>query len=229
MPESTETKAEEYIRKDNATSKGYMEVAMNLIRGGYQGMMNSINNAVLNAMMAILEVLIVCCIATIFFLAKLYLSFLYIFGPFSIGMSLVPGFESSLANWFQKYIGYSLWMPIAGTIANITKEVVLGSAKIVDPDSLVQAPIVIVALLIAAVMLIVSMLAVPKIASNVIATSVGSSSTSSKMMSLMSMGKGGGGAAAGGTGTIAGKAASAVANSALDNSGNAAQAPQRPV
>jgi len=238
LPESTKTVAEEYMKNDNATSAGYMKAAMNLIKIGYQSMMNSINNAVLNAMMAILEVLIVCCIATIFFLAKLYISFLYIFGPFSIGMSLIPGFESSLANWFQKYIGYSLWMPIAGTIANITKEVVLGSAKIADPDSLMQAPIVIVALLIAAVMLIVSMLAVPKIASNVIATSVGSSSTSSKMMSVMNMGKGGGGAtdlaaaaATGGTSAIAAQAASAAATSGgggSDNSGNAAQAPQRP-
>lgn len=244
--DKTKSDAEEYFKEANSTEEvSEVSVFTDLLVSGYKSVVDSINNVILSALTTILECIIIACIAIIFFLAKLYITFLYIFGPFSIGMSLIPGFENSITNWFQKYIGYSLWMPVAATIAELTKEVLgtalnlytAGGNMIANPAAGISA------LLIATAMLIVSMLAVPKIVSNIISTSIGSSSTASRGMTIMNMvnnvkgssggasaGAGSAGAAAAtGGATIAVAAATQVASSATDNSGNAAEAPQRPL
>lgn len=245
ISDKTLSDAEEYMKKDNSTEDvSIVSKATDLLVNGYESIVNGINSVILTVLTTILECVIVACIAIIFFLAKLYITFLYIFGPFSIGMSLIPGFENSITNWFQKYIGYSLWMPVAATIADLTREVLEGSFNLSTAgNNMIANPgMAITGLLIATAMLIVSMLAVPKIVSNIISTSIGSSSTASKGMTIMNMvnnvGGGSGGAiagassagaaiASGGT-TMAAAAATQAVSSAADNTGNAAQAPQRP-
>lgn len=241
ISDKTISDAEEYMKKDNTTEEVSMvSKATDLLLNGYQSIVSGINSVILTVLTTILECIIVACIAIIFFLAKLYITFLYIFGPFSIGMSLIPGFENSITNWFQKYIGYSLWMPVAATIAELTKEVLAGTFNIYSAgNNMIASPsVAITALMIATAMLIVSMLAVPKIVSNIISTSIGSSSTASKGMTVMNMvnnvsgssagASSAGAAAASGGATIAAAAATQVVSSASDNTGNAAAAPQRP-
>lgn len=107
------------------------------------------------------------CVIVIFFIAKLYLIFLYIFGPFSIGISLIPGFENSVSNWFQKYISYSLWVPVGNTIVKIF------SGLSVDTHADINTQILF------CVLMIFSFVSIPKITSNIISVSANQSGTRS--------------------------------------------------
>lgn len=231
--ETDVTTAEDYLKQDTKPDEfSMLTKTTDLLLGAYDSIINGINSLIIGVLTTILEIIIIVCIATIFFLAKLYISFLYIFGPFSIAMSLIPGFENSITNWFQKYISYSLWMPVAATIAELTKDVLsmslMGGASNVAHVGINGVG----GLLIATAMLIVSMLAVPKIVSNIISTSVGSSSTSSKALTVMQLvNKGGGSVASGGASAIVNAGTNAISQgvSSANNSGNPAQAPEKPI
>lgn len=235
---ATNQKAEEYMKTENTfDAVNPIFQARKLLESTYQSIVDSVNDLILSAITTILEVVIVVCVAIIFFIAKLYITFLFIFGPFSIAMSLIPGFENSITNWFQKYITYCLWMPIAATISSLSIDIM---ATVYRDSTLngeiINLPGAITALLCVSIMLIVSMLAVPKIASNVIATSIGSSSTVNRVMTAIQMRGGSGGSlastaggavASGGVSTLAaGAAASATTGGSSDNSSNPAERPQ---
>nr|WP_315419539.1 hypothetical protein [uncultured Pedobacter sp.] len=115
------------------------------------------------------------CMAVLFLIAKMYLIFLYVFGPISIGMSLIPGFENSITNWFQKMLQYSLWVPIANTISELT----INSFKSFGENSVLgmEPAVMMSALIMSSVFMIVSFLCVPKITSNILSIGGGQSST----------------------------------------------------
>lgn len=115
------------------------------------------------------------CMAVLFLISKVYLIFLYVFGPISIGMSLFPGFENSITNWFQKMIQYSLWVPIANTISELTMNSfrTFGENSVLGLDPAVMTSM----LVFSAVFMIVSFMCVPKITSNILSISGGQSST----------------------------------------------------
>ncbi|SDD99923.1 hypothetical protein [Riemerella columbipharyngis] len=65
------------------------------------------------------------CIYLIFFIQKIWVFVLIVLGPFAIGISLIPGFESSMNNWIAKFININLYTFIAYTIMNIGQELIL--------------------------------------------------------------------------------------------------------
>lgn len=81
-----------------------------------------IPNLLKSILTSVLNLALSACLLLIYVLSCLYIKVLYIFGPFSIGISIMPGFENSISNWFQKYITYCLWVPIANTVTNLLIE-----------------------------------------------------------------------------------------------------------
>ena len=61
----------------------------------------------------------------IFFIQKIWIYVLIVLGPIGVGMSLIPGFESSLTNWIAKFINVNLYTFIAYTIINIGQQIIM--------------------------------------------------------------------------------------------------------
>ena len=61
----------------------------------------------------------------IFFIQKVWSYILIVLGPIAVGMSLIPGFESSLTNWVSKFININLYTFIAYTIINIGQQIIM--------------------------------------------------------------------------------------------------------
>ena len=61
----------------------------------------------------------------IFFIQKVWSYILIVLGPIAVGMSLIPGFESSLTNWISKFININLYTFIAYTIINIGQQIIM--------------------------------------------------------------------------------------------------------
>ena len=61
----------------------------------------------------------------IFFIPKVWSYILIVLGPIAVGMSLIPGFESSLTNWVSKFININLYTFIAYTIINIGQQIIM--------------------------------------------------------------------------------------------------------
>jgi hypothetical protein len=62
------------------------------------------------------------CVYLIFFIQKIWAYVLITLGPIAVGMSLIPGFESSLQNWISKFININLYTFVAYTIINIGQQ-----------------------------------------------------------------------------------------------------------
>ena len=65
------------------------------------------------------------CVYLIFFIQKIWAYVLITLGPIAVGMSLIPGFESSLQNWISKFININLYTFVAYTIINIGQQMIM--------------------------------------------------------------------------------------------------------
>ena len=61
----------------------------------------------------------------IFFIQKVWSYILIVLGPIAIGISFIPGFESSFYNWISKFINVNLYTFIAYTIINIGQQIII--------------------------------------------------------------------------------------------------------
>lgn len=61
----------------------------------------------------------------IFFIQKVWSYILIVLGPIAIGISFIPGFESSFYNWISKFININLYTFIAYTIINIGQQIII--------------------------------------------------------------------------------------------------------
>ena len=60
-----------------------------------------------------------------FFIQKIWTYILIVLGPIAVGMSLIPGFESSFNNWVAKFININLYTFIAYTIINLGQKIIM--------------------------------------------------------------------------------------------------------
>jgi len=97
-------------------------------------------------------------VVVIYFLSKLYIAIYYVFGPLSIAFSLLPGFENSLANWFQKYISYCLWPVLANTLEVIVLRMVQNQNLI---DASIKYPLEIG-------ILVIGLFSIPKLSASIL-------------------------------------------------------------
>lgn len=67
------------------------------------------------------------CVYLIFFIQKIWIYVLEVLGPIAIGMSMIPGFESSFNNWLAKYININLYTFVAFTIINIGQQLIMSA------------------------------------------------------------------------------------------------------
>ncbi|WP_297976770.1 hypothetical protein [uncultured Capnocytophaga sp.] len=61
----------------------------------------------------------------IFFIQKVWSYILIVLGPIAVGISFIPGFESSFYNWISKFININLYTFIAYTIINIGQQIII--------------------------------------------------------------------------------------------------------
>lgn len=185
ITEGSSAAANEYMQKADAINAQDLEnrkEEMGFLERGFTKVVTGINQAIYKAFMTLLELCCVIAMAVLFILAKTYLMFLYVFGPLSIGMSLIPSFENSISNWFQKYISYCLWFPIGGTVVELTQA--MASTMFENTGGGAGTPGIFI---IALAIMIVLFLSIPKMASNIIAVSAGSSGTSRTIKSAARM------------------------------------------
>ena len=64
-----------------------------------------------------------------------YLLILAILGPIVFGLSIFDGFQSTLSNWFARYIHIYLWVPVANVFGAICSKI-LEKLMIMDQDFL---------------------------------------------------------------------------------------------
>ncbi|WP_222165934.1 conjugative transposon protein TraJ [Edaphocola aurantiacus] len=64
-----------------------------------------------------------------------YLLILAILGPIVMGLSVFDGFQSSLSNWFARYIHVYLWLPVANVFGAICSKI-LENMMVLDGDFL---------------------------------------------------------------------------------------------
>ncbi len=69
------------------------------------------------------------CTYLIFFIQKIWMYILMVLGPIAVGMTLIPGFESSLTNWIAKFININLYTFIAYTIVDIGQQLIIAGYK----------------------------------------------------------------------------------------------------
>lgn len=77
-----------------------------------------------------------------FFIQKIWTYILIVLGPIAIGISLIPGFDSSFNNWIAKFINVNLYTFIAYTIINLGQKIIMAGyemdikrlSAIVDPQ-----------------------------------------------------------------------------------------------
>ena len=60
-----------------------------------------------------------------FFIQKIWTYILIVLGPIAVGISLIPGFESSFNNWVAKFININLYTFIAYTIINLGQKIIM--------------------------------------------------------------------------------------------------------
>ena len=73
-----------------------------------------------------------------------FLIILSIIGPISFGFAIWPGFESTLTNWFSRYVNVFLWLPVANIFGAIIAKIQvmmlnLDIAQIQTPGSDLEA------------------------------------------------------------------------------------------
>lgn len=61
----------------------------------------------------------------VFFIQKVWSYILIVLGPIAIGISFIPGFDSSFYNWISKFININLYTFIAYTIINIGQQIII--------------------------------------------------------------------------------------------------------
>jgi conjugative transposon TraJ protein len=52
-----------------------------------------------------------------------FLIILSIIGPISFGFAIWPGFESTLTNWFSRYVNVFMWLPVANIFGAIVAKI----------------------------------------------------------------------------------------------------------
>ncbi|MEC3881831.1 type IV secretion system protein [Parapedobacter sp. 10938] len=135
--------------------------------------MTFLPNLVKAILTSVLNLMLSACLLIIYVLSALYIKVLYIFGPFSIGISIIPGFENSISNWFQKYITYCLWIPIANTVTTLLIETYNAYLSGYGGIGATNAAGLIMFMVIG----IIIYLSVPKLASNILALGASQSFT----------------------------------------------------
>ncbi len=65
----------------------------------------------------------------VFFIQKIWSYILIVVGPIAIGLTLFPGFESSLTSWIAKFININLFGFIAFSIMNLGQAMIMGAYK----------------------------------------------------------------------------------------------------
>lgn len=67
------------------------------------------------------------CAYMMFFIQKIWSYILIVTGPIAVGVSLIPGFESSLNSWIAKFININLYSFVAYTIINIGQQIIMSA------------------------------------------------------------------------------------------------------
>ncbi len=65
----------------------------------------------------------------VYFIQKIWLYILIILGPIAIGMTLIPGFDSTLNSWIAKFININLYGFVAISILNLGQAMIMGAYK----------------------------------------------------------------------------------------------------
>lgn len=65
------------------------------------------------------------CVYFIFFIQKIWSYVLITLGPIAVGISLIPGFESSFYNWVSKFININLYTFVAYTIIDLGQQIII--------------------------------------------------------------------------------------------------------
>lgn len=129
--------------------------------------MSFIPNLIKSILTSILNFALSACVILIYILSSLYIKILYIFGPFSIGISIIPGFENSISNWFQKYITYCLWVPIANTVTKLLIDTYNSFLSVAAPSGMEATNLMALSAFMGIGVIVY--LSVPKLASNIVA------------------------------------------------------------
>jgi len=115
-------------------------------------------------------------VVVIYFISKLYIAIFYVFGPLSIAFSLIPGFENSLANWFQKYISYCLWPVLANTLEAIVLRMVQTQNLV---DGSIKFPLEIG-------ILVIGLFSIPRLAASILSLASPKNGTGKTLLNLAS-------------------------------------------
>lgn len=116
-------------------------------------------------MMAIMEgVQILYCAASLVIntIRTFYLLVLAILGPLALALSIFPGFDHTLVNWFARYINISMWLPVANIFAGITAGI-LENMKTLDQNFFSS-----IAYIIFLIISIIGYLSVPSVANYIV-------------------------------------------------------------
>lgn len=70
------------------------------------------------------------CTYLIFFIQKIWSYVLIVLGPVAVGLSLIPGFESSFQNWVAKFININLYTFVSYTIINIGQQLIISGYQL---------------------------------------------------------------------------------------------------
>lgn len=70
------------------------------------------------------------CTYLIFFIQKIWSYVLIVLGPVAVGLSLIPGFESSFQNWMAKFININLYTFVSYTIINIGQQLIISGYQL---------------------------------------------------------------------------------------------------
>ncbi|WP_313598210.1 type IV secretion system protein [Epilithonimonas vandammei] len=70
------------------------------------------------------------CTYFIFFIQKIWSYVLIVLGPVAVGLSLIPGFESSFQNWVAKFININLYTFVSYTIINIGQQLIISGYQL---------------------------------------------------------------------------------------------------
>jgi len=97
----------------------------------------------------------------IYFISKIYITLYFVFGPLSIAFSLIPGFEQSITNWFQKYISFCLW-PVLANVLEIIVNKMIATQNIAEMSTMFFIPLMV---------LLFGLFSIPKLASSILALS----------------------------------------------------------
>jgi conjugative transposon TraJ protein len=131
---SRKTEEAREVARKNEPEKAWYERALDSVASVWENIKAWLLNILLNVLSLLKDAvyLIMNCLR-IFFLI-----FLGMVGPIAFALSLFPGFEGSLTNWYAKYISIWLWAPICNIISVILGLVELRVVEVMYDASSVE-------------------------------------------------------------------------------------------